>query len=113
MKKLLASVLFMLCMIVPLKGECAYHYIWNNDDYIAWINDKNIITSDNTACFDIVIENRRTGKQDEYKHKATIYRDRGDWYIDFDGIENHPISYYKSWWQPYGLDWLIDNGFLH
>lgn len=109
-------VLLVLISCVSSISEAAYYYLWNNDDYIAWINDRTIETNEihTAAKFDIVMENRRNKTQSIASGKNVIYKDSGEWYFYIENGNMAPerISFYEGWWQPYGLEWLLDHKFL-
>ena len=43
-----------------------------------------------------------------------IYKDENKYYMTILGgeVPQKEITYYDGWWQPYGLKWLQDNGYL-
>lgn len=114
MKKIV--LIFLLMMMTYNHTEAAHHWIWQNDDYIAWIDDTTIEVNDirSAVKFDIIMEDRHENTQKRCKNKMVIYKSNSDWYfcINNDYPEFHKVSYYSEWWQPYGLSWMIDNEFL-
>ena len=111
--KILMSILFGLFLIVS-PVEAAHHYVWNNNDYVCWMDDTTIRTSSNTCIFNIIMENRRTGEFSITDCMYTIFKvDNKYWFAMLDGeCQQKEISYYDGWWEPYGLEWLQNNGYL-
>ena len=114
------KILVLITMIIGLSSgitNSAHHWVWQNDDYITWIDDTTIEVNDirSAVKFDIIMENRRNNTQKRSKNKMVIYKANSDWffYINGSSMEPHKVSYYSEWWQPYGLRWMIDNGFLY
>jgi hypothetical protein len=114
MKKLLVVLVILFCCSNISITEAAYHYVWNNDDYIAWINDRTIDTNPikSAASIQVVLEDRHTGKQ-SIVEKCVFYRDSGRWYYHLGNNPDKPLEFYEHWWQPHGFHWLIDHGFLN
>ena len=113
--KILMSILFGLFLVVS-PVEASHQYIWNNREYVCWLDDTTIYTNENkTWCiFDIIMEDRISGKYSISKRPMLIYKDENKYYMTILGgeVPQKEITYYDGWWQPYGLKWLQDNGYL-
>ena len=116
--KLITGILICLCLVFSInqKAEATHHYLWSNRDYAFWMDDIYIHSGPNKdwCMFKIVIEDMPTGKlklSDEY---MVIYKRNGEWCWTYqhDDQSPHTIEYYNEWWQPWGLKWLLDNGYL-
>ena len=110
------SIILIICLFLITPVEAAHHYLWSNTDFAFWIDDQSISNSKSKtwASFTIVCEDFHTGKQKPSTNPIIIYKRNGEWYLSFfhDYFPPQNIEYYCDWWQPWGLKWLLDNGYI-
>ena len=118
MKKVFLVFLVTLGLFIPMKGAEATHwYLWSDTNYAFWLDDKSIITNyDKNWCkFNIIIEDMKTGELKPCSSPIIIYKRNGEWWLSFRDYNDtipKPVEYYSGWWQPWGLKWLFDNGYI-
>ena len=114
------SIILFMCLFLSTSVEAAHHYLWSdgvNTNYAFWLDDKSIITNyDKNWCkFNIIIEDMKTGELKPCSSPIIIYKRNGEWWLsfrDYDDTIPKPVEYYSGWWQPWGLKWLLDNGYI-
>jgi len=114
--KLLLGIVVSLCLIGLSPVNASHHYIWNNDDFICWLDDSSIQNDKDLYCiFKIIMEDRHKQTYSISNNPVIIYKSNNSyWMTILDGYcPQKEVSYYKGWWQPYGLKWLQENGYLN
>ena len=111
------AVMFVIMLVFTIatpNAQASDHYIWSNREYRFWIDDATIVTnsSGTLATFNLVCENLLNGTSTRGSAGRIIFHaDRGKWLCTIGEITK-PVEYYDGWWQPFGLHWLQENGYL-
>jgi hypothetical protein len=117
-KCFIVSLLLGLSLIISSNNaEATHHYLWSNTDYAFWLDDQSIKTApDKSYCtFNIISEDMHTGEQELCTSPIIIYKRNSEWWLSFCTDRDQPpheVEWYSEWWQPWGLKWLLDNGYL-
>ena len=120
-KCFMVSLLLGLSLIITSNNaEATHYYLWSdgvNTNYAFWLDDRYIQNSPSKTwvAFVIAIEDMETGELKYSKEPVIMYKRNSEWYMSFygdDQLPPEPIEYYSDWWQPWGLKWLLDNGYI-
>lgn len=120
-KCFIASLFLGLFLIISSNNaEATHHYLWSdgvNTNYAFWLDDTSIVNSPNKTwvAFHVILEDMNTGELVYSREPVIMYKRNSEWYISFYGDDQIPpksVEYYSEWWQPWGLKWLLDNGYL-
>lgn len=111
-KKIMIALIFVLTAPV---GECAHHYIWNNQDFAFYIDDSCILSNNekDLVIFKLVSVNMHNNT---YRITDCMFAksSKNEWYFDLPRDKNSKrelSEYQEYWWQSYGFAWLKEHGY--